>query len=302
MKKWNLVIDVAKCFNCHCCTLACHDEYHGNEFPGYASSMAKHGQNWIRVTQRETGKVPMVEVAYLPTTCNHCDDAPCVKAARDGAVVKRPDGIVIIVPEKARGQRQIVDACPYGAVHWNEEKQLPQAWPFDAHLLDRGWKRTRGAQSCPTQAMRSICVEDEEMQRIVAEEKLEVLHPEFGTRPRVYYRNLARFRTLFIGGAVAGELAGTLECLEGAAVTLERAGEAVATARTDAYGDFKFSGLAAGSGAYRLSIVDARFAPKSIEVRLGDQSIYLGDIRLAPRASGAQTTAGAAARGAVPTP
>jgi hypothetical protein len=140
------------------------------------------------------------------------------------------------------------------------------------------------------------------MQRIVAEEKLEVLHPEFGTRPRVYYRNLARFRTLFIGGAVAGELAGTLECLEGAAVTLERAGEAVATARTDAYGDFKFSGLAAGSGAYRLSIVDARFAPKSIEVRLGDQSIYLGDIRLAPRASGAQTTAGAAARGAVPTP
>ena len=119
MKKWNLVIDIAKCFNCNCCTLACHDEYFDNEFPGYASGMPKHGQNWIRIAQRETGTVPMVEVSYLPTTCNHCDNAPCLAAARDGAVVKRDDGIVIIVPEKARGQRQIVDACPYGAVHWN---------------------------------------------------------------------------------------------------------------------------------------------------------------------------------------
>ena len=299
MKKWNLVIDVAKCFYCHCCSLACHDEYHGNAFPGYAAGMPKHGANWIRITQRESGVVPMVEVAYLPTTCNHCDDAPCAKAARDGAVVKRDDGIVIIVPEKARGQRQIVDACPYGAVHWNEELQLPQAWPFDAHLLDRGWKRTRGAQACPTQAMRSICVEDEEMRRLAAEEGLEVLHPEYGTKPRVWYRNLDRFRALFIGGSVAGEIAGAVECVEGARVTLERDGRAVATMRTDAYGDFKFAGLGPGSGAWRLRIDDDRFAPATIDVELGTQSVYRGDLRLAPRAHAA---AGAGARNAVPTP
>jgi Fe-S-cluster-containing dehydrogenase component len=302
VKKWNLVIDVAKCFNCHCCTLACHDEYHGNDFPGYAASMPKHGQNWIRIAQRETGAVPMVEVAYLPTTCNHCDDAPCVKAGRDGAVVKRDDGIVIIVPGKARGQRQIVDACPYGAVTWNEELQLPQAWPFDAHLIDRGWKRTRGAQACPTQAMRSILVDDEEMRRIVDSERLEVLHPEYGTRPRVWYRNLDRFRTLFIGGSVAGEIAGTLECIEGAQAVLEHAGRAVATARTDTWGDVKFSGLEPGSGPWRLTIADERFAPKTIEVRLGEASVYLGEIRLAPRGAAAPSTAGASAPGVVSTP
>ena len=203
----------------------------------------------------------MVEVSYLPTTCNHCDKPPCLAAARDGAVVKRDDGIVIIVPEKARGQRQIVDACPYGAVHWNEERQLPQAWPFDAHLLDKGWKRTRGAQSCPTQAMRVLHVEDEEMQRIVAEEGLEVLHPEYGTAPRVYYRNLKQFRSLFIGGTVAGEIAGVVECVDGARVTLECGGRVVASARSDAYGDFKFGGLDAAGGAYRLTIADERFAP-----------------------------------------
>ena len=39
MKKWNLIIDVAKCFGCQACAIACHDEYNGNEFPGYAAEM-----------------------------------------------------------------------------------------------------------------------------------------------------------------------------------------------------------------------------------------------------------------------
>jgi Fe-S-cluster-containing dehydrogenase component len=141
----------------------------------------------------------MVEVVYLPVTCNHCDDAPCIKAARDGAVKKRPDGIVIIDPVKAKGQRQLVDACPYKAIWWNEQKDLPQAWPFDAHLLDAGWTKTRGAQACATQAMRALHVDDEEMQRIAREEGLQVLHPEYRTKPRVYYKNLDRFYKAFIG-------------------------------------------------------------------------------------------------------
>ena len=301
MKKWNLVIDVAKCFNCNCCTLACHDEYFDNEFPGYASGMPKHGQNWISITQRETGTVPMVEVSYLPTTCNHCDNPPCLAAARDGAVVKRDDGIVIIVPEKARGQRQIVDACPYGAVHWNEERQLPQAWPFDAHLLDKGWKRTRGAQSCPTRAMQVLHVEDDEMKRIVAEEGLEVLHPEYGTGPRVYYRNLKQFRSLFIGGTVAGEIAGVVECVDGARATLECGGRVVASARSDAYGDFKFGGLDAEGGAYRLTIADERFAPVTVDVDLRGQSVYLGAIELVPHPPSARQAAGDSEHNAVPT-
>ncbi len=83
VKKWNLVIDVAKCFNCNCCTLACHDEYGDNEFPGYAAAMPKHGQRWIDIRHRETGRVPMVEVSYLPVMCNHCDDA-AVPEGREG--------------------------------------------------------------------------------------------------------------------------------------------------------------------------------------------------------------------------
>ncbi len=277
MKKWNLVIDVAKCFGCNACAVACHDEYHDNDFPGYAASMAKHGQRWIDILQREMGQVPMVEVAYLPVTCNHCDDAPCVKAAKDGAISKRADGIVIIDPVKAKGQRQLGDACPYGAIYWNEEQQLPQAWPFDAHLLDQGWTRTRGSQVCPTQAIRTVHVEDDDMRRMVDAEGLEVLHPEYKTRPRVYYKNLDRYSKAFVGGSVAGVVAGVIECVEGARVSLHRGDKRIAETRSDAYGDFKFRGLEEGSGAYRVEITDPRFATKVVELTLG-LSTYLGTI------------------------
>jgi Fe-S-cluster-containing dehydrogenase component len=280
MKKWNLVIDGPKCFNCNACTMALHDEYFGNDFPGYAAEMPKHGHRWIDIRQREHGQLPMVEVAYLPVTCNHCDDAPCIKAAREGAITKRADGIVIIDPVKAQGQYQLVDACPYGAIWWNEDKHLPQAWPFDAHLLDQGWTKTRGAQVCPTQAMRALHVEDEEMRKIVEQEGLEVLHPEYGTKPRVYYKNLARFFKFFVGGTLAGDIGGVVECIEGARIVLRQGEKTLAETRSDPYGDFKFQGL--DESAYRIEIADDRFAPRTLEFNLRE-SFYLGTLALEQR-------------------
>ena len=108
--------------------LACHDEHVGNAFPGYSEEMPKHGHKWIEIDRKERGAGPMVDVAFLPKMCQHCDDAPCMEKAENGAITKRDDGIVLIDPVKAKGQRHLVEACPYGAIWWNEEKQVPQAW------------------------------------------------------------------------------------------------------------------------------------------------------------------------------
>ena len=279
MKKWNLVVDVAKCFNCNLCAIACSDEYGGNNFPGYAAEMPRLGHRWIDIRQKERGDFPMVDVVYLPVTCNHCDDAPCIKAAKNGAVVKRDDGIVIIVPEKAVGQRQIVDACPYGAVWWNEEKQLPQAWPFDAHLLDGGWKQTRGAQVCPTEAMKSHLLEDADMQAMVRAEGLAVLQPELGCKPRVYYKNFDRYQKAFVGGALAGSIGGVLECIAGVTVVLTRDNRKIGETVTNTFGDFRFDGLDENSGKYSVEIEAPNFGRKVVEFVV-ESSLYLGTVDL----------------------
>jgi Fe-S-cluster-containing dehydrogenase component len=279
MQKWNMIIDVAECTNCNLCTLATMDEYVGNEWPGYAAPMPKHGHKWINILQKERGQAPMIDIAYVPTMCNHCDDAPCIKADKTGAISKRDDGIVLIDPVKARGQKQLVEACPYGQIWWNEELQLPQHWPFDAHLLDQGWTQTRGHQSCPTGAMRAIKLEDEEMAHMAREEGLEVLRPDLATRPRVYYRNLWRYSKCFIGGTLSAEVAGVVDCLEGAAVRLMRGGTLIAETASDNYGDFKFDRLDENSGRYLIEISAPGRAKKTVEANLG-ASVNLGEIRL----------------------
>lgn len=277
MDKWNLIVDVGECTNCQNCALATMDEHVGNDWPGYSAAMPRHGHRWIDILQNERGRVPTVDVAFMPTMCNHCDDAPCIRAARDGGVKKRDDGIVLIDPVKAKGQKQIVDACPYGAVWWNDELEIPQAWTFDAHLLDQGWSGPRGQQSCPIGAMKAIKVGDADMARIARDEALEVRRPELGTRPRVYYKNMWRFTTCFIAGSVSEQQNGQVDCLEGAVVRLLKNGACIAEQRTDNYGDFRFDRLKPHSGAYSVEIVVAGKEPRAVAVTLGE-SVVLDDM------------------------
>jgi hypothetical protein len=156
--------------------------------------------------------------------------------------------------------------------------QLPQAWTFDAHLIDQGWQQTRGQQSCPTGAMRAIKVEDEEMARLAEAQHLEVMKPELGAKPRVYYRNLWRYSKCFIGGTLAEEKNGAVDCVEGASVQLVKDGASIAVTTTDNYGDFKFDRLDENSGRYTLQIY-AGGRSKVLQASLGT-SVNLGEIRL----------------------
>ena len=286
-KGWYLIIDVASCENCYNCVLATKDEYIGNEFPGYSAPEPKLGHHWIRIERKVRGSGPMVDAAYMPTTCNHCDNAPCVKAGGGAAVTKRPDGIGLISPEHAKGRRDLVGSCPYGAIWWNEELQLPQKWTFDAHLLDAGWKTTRGAQACPTRAINAVYLDEAEMQARVKSENLRVLRPELGTRPRVYYRNLHRFDSAFIGGTVVAQTsADVLDCVADATVVLSNDGKELARTRTDAFGEFKFDGLDCGSGAYSVKVEHETWGAARAETTLGE-SCYLGALHLAAGGAGA---------------
>ena len=278
MQKWNLIIDVAKCENCNCCFLATKDEHVGNDFPGYAAPQPLHGHAWIDIKRRVRGGGHMVEANYMPTTCNQCDNAPCLKAG-NGAVSKREDGIVLIDPVKAKGRRDLVDACPYGAIWWNEELQIPQKGIFEAQLLDQGWTQTRGAHACPTGAMITVKLGDDEMASRARDQELRVLNPELGTKPRVWYRNLHLYDKCFVGGSVVADVAGVTECVEGAEVDLIKEGGVIASTRTDTYGDFKFDGLPPDSGAYTCRARHPSLGRAEAGSTVGE-STYIGQLRL----------------------
>ena len=206
MAKYGMVIDIKKCTGCYNCFLTCRDEFAGNDYPGYAVGQPMTGMNWIRLIEKERGQYPKVKVAYTPLICMQCDEAGCMKVAQGGAVYRRKDGIVMIDPEKAQGQKQIVNGCPYRVIEWNEEKQVPQKCIFCAHMLDKGEKVPRCVESCPTGALAFGDLDDPNsgVAQLIAGGGTEILHPEYGMKEKVKYLNLPK--TFIAGTVVLGDV------------------------------------------------------------------------------------------------
>lgn len=275
MTRWGLVIDISKCNACYCCFVACKDEYWENDHPPYTASQPRHGQFWMNLVKSERGKYPYIKVAYMPVPCMQCQDAPCIKSAKDGAVYKRDDGIVVIDPGKAKGQKQLVDSCPYNAIFYNEESDLPQKCTLCVHRLEDG-EVPRCVQTCPTGSLifGDLDDPDSEVSQTLKETGAEVFHPERNTAPSVYYVDLHKVTRHFIAGTVV--YGDTDECAEDVTATLSYNGKS-ATAKTNNYGDFEFDGLDIGKYTVRLEVNG--YAAKSIDVDL-KATEYLGNIML----------------------
>jgi tetrathionate reductase subunit B len=264
------IIDVGICNGCYSCQVACKDEHVGNDWSPYAKPQPDAGQFWLHLTEHIQGTVPKVKMHYVPMLCMHCDDAPCVRACPSGAIAKRDDGLVLIDPEKCTGSRLCVDACPYGAIYFNDGLNIAQKCTGCAHLLDSGeWRVPRCVDSCPTGALRFG--EEEDFKDLIA--GAEVLKPERGTRPRVYYLNIPG---RFVAGTVYDPV--EKEVVIGAACTLTGNDE-TRTGATDAFGDFWFRDLP--DGKYQLAIEAAGFKKKLFDaVDVAGNSVNLGDIAM----------------------
>jgi len=134
-----------------------------------------------------------------------------MKAGKDGAVYKRDDGIVIIDPEKSKGQKAIVDACPIKVVFWNEELEIPQKCTLCAELLDDpeylaylgdpALKQPRCVEACPNQCLYFGDLDDpnSEISKIVASQRNTQLEELEGKETLVKWLNVP---TRFLAGTV----------------------------------------------------------------------------------------------------
>jgi Fe-S-cluster-containing dehydrogenase component len=272
--RYGMVIDANKCVGCYNCFLTCRDEFAGNEYPGYAAAQPMTGMNWTKVKEIERGTYPKVKVDHVPINCMQCDKPGCIKAASNGAVYKRPDGIVIIDPEKAKGQKDIVYACPYRQIEWNEEKQLPQKCIFCAHLLDKGEPEPRCVESCPSGARVFGDLDDpaSEVAKLVGAGATVAMHPEYGLKEKVTYMNLPK---KFVAGTVI--LGDKDEVAVGAEVTLSGSDRSQKT-KTNGFGDFEFEGLAENT-AYTVKIEAKGYKGETVGAKTS-KDVYLGEIVL----------------------
>ena len=213
MTRYGVLIEADRCIGCDVCVYACKDEFEGNSYPPYSDSQPltqyeytpedypepssklatsiKPGHFWMSTENVVSGKYPNVRSVYVPKRCMECDDAPCMKAATGGAIYKSPEGMVIIDPVKSLGQKQVVAACPYGQIFWNEEANIPQACTGCIHLVVKGAK-PRCVEACPIGLMTFGDLDDpnSDISNKITTLKAKQLNPELGTRPKVYYTGL----------------------------------------------------------------------------------------------------------------
>ena len=203
--RYGIAIDSARCMACYACFMACKDEHCG--WDTTVSKAQPHmGQFWMNIKEWERGdNERRIKTATVPTPCSHCQNPACAAAATvEGAVYKREDGIVIIDPEKSKGQKQIVEACPIGAIYWNEELEIPQKCTMCAHLLDDPdypGKEPRCVEACPNQALIFGDLDDpeSEISKKIAAGKVTQLAGLEGIETNVVHLNVP---TAFLAGTV----------------------------------------------------------------------------------------------------
>lgn len=130
-EKFGILIDIDKCLGCQACVVACRQEnLICSDHPSTGA---------IEVRQiGPSGSFPDLEMHFLPTQCNHCEDPACLSVCPTDAIFKRKDGIVLINHEKCTRCEQCISACPYGAIMHDERTDRIEKCTFCVHRLARG--------------------------------------------------------------------------------------------------------------------------------------------------------------------
>jgi molybdopterin-containing oxidoreductase family iron-sulfur binding subunit len=123
-KKLGMVIDLQRCVGCGACVIACKNE---NNVQGDVA--------WASRISRTVGEFPNVRYEYIPTLCNHCENAPCVKGCPTSAMYKGEGNITMHDPAKCIGCRYCIINCPYAVIHFNE-RETHHFWRDDEPLIE----------------------------------------------------------------------------------------------------------------------------------------------------------------------
>ncbi|NND98390.1 MAG: 4Fe-4S dicluster domain-containing protein [Pirellulaceae bacterium] len=187
-KRLGWFVDTRRCFGCHGCEVSCKSE---NDVPL---------GNFIRQTfYQDVGGYPKVARLFMPMSCQHCEDAPCIKSCPSGALYKEAGGTVAVNYETCCGHGSCVDACPYGAIYLDPVAQQAVKCHNCYHRTEPESEGGAGMEpacvpTCPAEALYFGDLNDPDskiskaMQNAEdADEELSQLRADKETKPRMWF-------------------------------------------------------------------------------------------------------------------
>jgi Fe-S-cluster-containing dehydrogenase component len=101
------------CVGCRSCTVACQS----------VRGLAKDTTPLvISITEENSHRGPHLRLAA--EACRNCSDAPCAEVCPTETIVIQEDGRVVLYEEDCINCGACADACPYGAMYMDEEREL----------------------------------------------------------------------------------------------------------------------------------------------------------------------------------
>jgi len=111
LARYAMVIDLHKCVGCGACDITCKNE-----------NNVDRDIFWAHHFTRTAGVFPNVKYEHVPTLCNHCDNAACVKACPTKAMYKDDKRLTLHDPDKCIGCKSCMQACPYDVISFNAKE------------------------------------------------------------------------------------------------------------------------------------------------------------------------------------
>jgi Fe-S-cluster-containing dehydrogenase component len=142
MVTYSLLADLEKCVGCQTCEVACKL---ANSVP-----VGPRPMRVITVGPVElNGKLRM---SFFPMRCTHCGEPACIDVCPVDAITKRSDGIVVIDEASCTGCKLCIEACPLGAMQFDDEKNVVVKCSMCVERIEKGLK-PMCVIHCPAEAL-----------------------------------------------------------------------------------------------------------------------------------------------------
>lgn len=181
MKQFTFVVDVNRCIGCKGCQVACKMEN---------CVALGEGRNKV-CTIGPNGVYPDLELYFLPTMCQQCENPSCVQACPTGACYKREeDGVILVDQDRCVGCGSCRRACPYQMIRSSRELRTADKCTLCAQLRAVG-DTPACVRNCSGGALHygDINAPSSEVSKLLAETDPQCIYTlrDLGNRPTVRY-------------------------------------------------------------------------------------------------------------------